>query len=153
MDESPRTATRGWLITLLGVALFAGGLVGLFLPVTLDSYDSAGIQVRCGNGYQAELLQAAVDDAQSASAGRPATDYVRQCTGALAHRRAVLFAVVAVGAVVLVTELVAWWRVGTALFAGNEHEWSEEPTQALHEAHVLDRRYHARWQPPSDTTL
>jgi len=61
--------------------------------------------------------------------------------------------VAALGTIILISELVAWSRVESRNSAENANEWSEEPIDALHEAHVLDRRYHSRWQPPSDTTL
>jgi hypothetical protein len=154
MDESPRTITSGWLITLIGIALLAGGLFGLCFPVFLNSYDSSGIQVKCGNGYYAELVQATADDEQSTSgAVQPTTGYVHQCMNALAHRREWLIPVAAVGAIILISELVASSRVQSRSSAANTNEWSEDPTEALHEAHVLDRRYHSRWKPPSDTTL
>jgi hypothetical protein len=154
MGESPRTITRGWLITLIGIALLAGGLFGLCFPVSLDSYDSSGIKVNCGNGYYAQTVQATADDERSKSgAAQPATGYVRQCMNALAHRREWLIPVAALGAIILISELVAWSRIGSRNSAANTNEWSEEPMDALHEAHVLDRRYHSRWQPPSDTTL
>jgi len=72
---------------------------------------------------------------------------------ALAHRREWLIPVAALGTIILISELVAWSRVESRNSAENANEWSEEPIDALHEAHVLDRRYHSRWQPPSDTTL
>jgi hypothetical protein len=154
MDESPKTITRGWLIALIGMALLAGALFGLCLPVFLNSYDSFGIRVKCGSGYYAELVKATADDQQSTSgAVQPASDYVHQCMNALAHRREWLIPVAAVGALILVWELVAWSRAKSRSSAANTNEWSEEPTDALHEAHVLDRRYHSRWNPPSDTTL
>jgi len=154
MEESSRTITRGWLITLIGIALLAGSLFGLCLPVYLNSYDSSGIRVKCGNGYYADLLQATVDDERSTSGtAQPATGYTRQCMDALAHRREWLIPVAALGTIILISELVAWSRVESRNSAENANEWSEEPIDALHEAHVLDRRYHSRWQPPSDTTL
>ena len=154
MDESPRTITRGWLIASIGIALLAGSLFGLYFPVFLDSYDSSGIEVKCGNVYHAELLQATADDAQSKSGTiRPATGYADRCMNAIARRREWLIPVTAIGALILISELVAWSRAGSRSSAANTNEWSEEPTDALHEAHVLDRRYHSRWKPPSDTTL
>jgi hypothetical protein len=153
MDESPRTISRGWLITTIGVALLAGGLFGLCFPVSLNSYDGSGIQVKCGNGYYAGLVQATADDQQPASAGQPATDYVHQCMNALAHRRELLIPLAVLGALILMWELVAWWRIDSGSSAPNTDDWLEEPTEAMHDAHVLDRRYHSRWQPPSDTTL
>jgi hypothetical protein len=148
--------TRGWLITLIGVALLAGGLVALRFPVFLDSYDSAGIQVKCGNGYYADLVQATTDDQQSASGVvQAATNYVDRCQSALAHRREWLIPVAALGAVIVVSGLAAWWRAGSRSPAATNktNKWSEIPPDALHDAEVLDRRSHPRWPRPSDTTL
>jgi hypothetical protein len=154
MDGSKRTHTRGWLIALIGAALLAGGLVGLCFPVFLDSYDRAGMQVKCGNGYYADLLQATADDQQSTSgAVQPATSYVHQCTSALAHRREWLIPVAALGALILIPELVAWLRAGSPTSVAKTKEWSEDPADALHDAEVLDRRYRSHWDRPSDTTL
>jgi len=108
MEESSRTITRGWLITLIGIAVLAGSLFGLCLPVYLNSYDSSGIRVKCGNGYYADLLQATVDDERSTSGtAQPATGYTRQCMDALAHRREWLIPVAALGTIILISELVA----------------------------------------------
>ena len=83
------TKIWGWPIILICFALVAVGLVGLWLPVYLDSFDSWGIRVKCGNGYSADLVQATIDDQQPTSAAvRPAASYVNQCQSALAHRRA-----------------------------------------------------------------
>ena len=101
------------------------------------------------------MLQATADDERSTSGttAQPATGYARQCMNALAHRREWLIPVAALGIIILISELVAWSRNEPPNSAANTNEWSEEPMDALHEAHVLDRRYHSRWQPPSDTTL
>ena len=116
MEESSRTITRGWLITLIGMALLSGGLLGLCLPVCLSSYDSTGIRVKCGNGYHADLLQAMADDDRSASGtGRPAAGYAGQCMDALAHRRELLIPVAALGVIIVISELVAWSRAGSRL--------------------------------------
>jgi hypothetical protein len=145
--------TRGWLITLIGVALLACGLFALRFPVFLDSYDSAGIQVKCGNGYYADLVQATTDDQQSASGiVQAATNYVDRCQSALAHRREWLIPVAALGALIVVSGLAAWSRAGSPS-PGATNEWSEIPPDALHDAEVLDRRSHPRWPRPSDTTL
>jgi hypothetical protein len=146
--------TRGWLITLIGVALLAGGLFGLCFPVFLDSYDSAGIQVKCGNGYYADLVQATTDDQQSTSGVVQAvTNYVDQCQSALAHRREWLIPVAALGTLFLIPGLAVWSRAGLRSSAAKTNEWSEDPADALHEAEVLDRRYRPRWARSSDTTL
>jgi hypothetical protein len=87
MERSEKTITRGWLAVLIGTALLVGGLVALCFPVFLGSYDKYGIQIK-GNGYHAELLQASLDDQESASAAtHPATSCVAQCNSSPAHRR------------------------------------------------------------------
>jgi hypothetical protein len=154
MDESTRTVTRGWLIMWIGIALLAGGLLGLCLPVFLDSYDSWGMRVKCGNGYYADLVQATTDDSQSTSGAlRPATSYVDQCGSALAHRRAWLIPVAALGVLILIPELVTWSHSGSASSAATTDEWSEDPVDFMHDAAVLDRRERPRRQRPTDTTL
>jgi hypothetical protein len=154
MDKSPRTITRGWVITLIAIALLAGGLFGLCFPVFLGSYDSSGIQVKCGNGYYAQLVQATTDDEKTASGTvQPATSYVHQCMSALAHRREWLIPVAALGALILISELLVWSRAKPGSSGAKTDAWSEDPWEALHEEEVLDRRYHRRWERPTDTTL
>jgi hypothetical protein len=149
-----RILSRGWLITLIGVALLAGGLFALCFPVFLGSYDSAGMQVKCGNGYYADLVQATTDDQQSASGVvQAATNYVDQCQSALAHRREWLIPVVAIGAVIAVSGLATWSLTRSPRPAATTNRWSEIPTDALHDAEVLDRRSHRGWPRSSDTTL
>ncbi|MBV9321421.1 MAG: hypothetical protein JO106_16220 [Mycobacterium sp.] len=139
---------------MIGIALLAGGLVGLCFPVFLDSYDSWGMRVKCGNGYYADLVQATTDDQQSTSgAVGPATSYVHQCESALAHRRAWLIPVAALGTLVVISELVAWSRSGSASSAATTNDWSEDPVDALHEAALLDRRDRPRRARSSDATL
>lgn len=155
MDQSEKTITRGWVALLVGTTLLVGGLVALCFPVLLGSYDKYGIQIKCGNGYHAELLQASLDDQEAASAGtRPPTSYVDQCNSALAYRRAWTIPVAAVGALILVPDLVAWARGGSPRPAEPAHEWSAEPTDTeMHEAALLDRRWRSHRPRPSDTTL
>ncbi|WP_139797683.1 hypothetical protein [Mycobacterium noviomagense] len=155
MERSEKTITRGWLAVLIGTALLVGGLVALCFPVFLGSYDKYGLQIKCGNGYHAELLQASLDDQESASAPtHPATSYVDQCNSALAHRRAWIVPVAVAGALILVPDLVAWARGGSTQPAAGPHEWSPEPTETeLHEAALLDRRWRSHRPRPSDTTL
>ena len=142
------------MITLIGIALLAGGLFALCFPVFLGSYDNLGIEVKCGNGYYAQLLQATTDDQQSKlETGQAATNYVEQCQSALAHRRAWLIPVTALGALILIPELVVWSRAGLRSLAATTDEWSEDPAEALHEAEELDRRARPRWNRSSDTTL
>jgi hypothetical protein len=153
MEQSEKTITRGWLAVLVGTALLVGGLVALSFPFFLGSYDKYGVQIKCGNGYYAELLQASIDDQESASTPtRPS--YVDQCGSALAHRRAWLIPVAVAGALILVPDLVAWARGGSAGPAEPPHEWSAEPTETeMHEAALLDRRWRSHRTRPSDTTL
>jgi hypothetical protein len=155
MEQSEKTITRGWLAVLVGAALLVGGLVALSFPVFLGSYDQYGVQIKCGNGYRAELLQALLDDQESASTpARPTTSYVDQCGRALAHRRAWLIPVVVAGALILVPDLVAWARGEAASPAEQPHEWSAEPTDTeMREAALLDRRWRSHRPRPSDTTL
>jgi hypothetical protein len=119
MDDSARVVTRGWLMMWIGTALLAGGLVTLCLPVYLASYDRYGVQIRCGNGYDSELLQAGIEDKGQPSAQFgastpvwPRTNYVDQCKSALVHRRAWLVPVAALGVLILVPELLVWSRAG-----------------------------------------
>ncbi|WP_375481858.1 hypothetical protein [uncultured Mycobacterium sp.] len=155
MEQSEKTLTHGWLAVLVGTALLVGGLVALSFPVFLGSYDKYGIQIKCGNGYRAELLQPSLDDQESASTPtRPTTSYVDQCRTALAHRRAWLIPVAGAGALILVPDLVAWARGGSARPAEPPHESSAEPTDTeMHEAALLDRRWRSHRPRPSDTTL
>jgi hypothetical protein len=155
MQQSDKTITRGWLAALVGTALLVGGLVTLCFPVFLASYDKYGVQIKCGNGYRTELLQASLDDQEAAAAPtRPTTSYVEQCNNALAHRRAWTIPVAAAGALILVPDLVAWARGGSPRPAEPPHEWSTEPTESeMHEAAVLDRRWRSHRPRPSDTTL
>ena len=71
-------ANRGPLIVFAAVVFLAGGIFALYLPVFIDAYDQFGWQVKCGNGFTAELTQAA------SAAGN---NYVDQCNSALMVRR------------------------------------------------------------------
>jgi hypothetical protein len=85
MDESARVVTRGWVDMLIGTFLVVGALVALCFPVYLDAYDRWGMQIKCGNGYYSQSLQATFDDQEQAQQSGPATRYVDQCKSALAH--------------------------------------------------------------------
>jgi hypothetical protein len=169
MDESEKVVTHGFVETLIGTFLFVGALVALCLPVYLGTYDRWGIELKCGNGYHAELLQATIDDRggdpqdpQYASAGTspgalPATSYVDQCTRAIAHRRAWTIPVAGVGALILILELVAWSRAGSRNFPAamrGANGWSTAPTDTtMQTAALLDRRDCSHRAPSSNTTL
>jgi hypothetical protein len=152
MDTSTKAITRGWLAMLVGAALLAAGLVALGFPVFLHAYDQWGIQIKCGNGYATQLLQATVDDQQAASAHvQPPTSYVDQCKSALMHRRAWTIPVAAVGLLILIPELVAWSRHGSPAFPESATPAPED--MDLQTAEVLDRKYRSHRPRPTDTTL
>jgi hypothetical protein len=151
MDKSAKVVTRGWVDMLIGTIVLAGALVVLCFPVYLGTYDRWGVQIKCGNGYYSQLLQATTDDQDQARRSAPTTDLVDQCKSALLHRRAWAIPVGAVGALILVPELVAWVRGGSAGPAQPTHE-SSEPLD-LHDAALLDRRYRSHRERSSDTTL
>lgn len=95
---------KGLAIVGVGLLLVAGGLLTLWWPVFLDTYDQWGFQIKCGNGFGSDLTQASI--AQQAMG----TGYVADCNSALAARRAWGIPVTGVGVLVLgwlVTEL---WR-------------------------------------------
>jgi hypothetical protein len=96
---------RGLLIFAVGLALLAGGLFALNFPVFLDSFDQYGVQLKCGTGYTSDLTQASIAD----TTGR-ATNYVDECYGALAFRRAWTITLAVIGWAILAWLLVAFWR-------------------------------------------
>lgn len=154
VGKSAKAITRGWLDMIVGAAVLAGALVALCFPVYLGTYDRWGIQIRCGNGYASQSTQASTDDRDQAHQPAPATNYVGQCNSALAHRRAWAIPVAAVGALILVPELVAWARGESRMPAGPATEsWDQAADTALHDAALLDRRYRSHRARPSDTTL
>jgi hypothetical protein len=152
MDKSARVLTRGWLDMIIGAVVLAGALVALGFPVFLGTYDRWGIQIKCGNGYSSQLVQATADDQDRARQSAPATSYVDQCKSALLHRRVWTLPVAAAGALILIPELAAWARGGSPSRDEQTHEWPAEPTD-LHEAALLDRRHRSHWPRPPDTTL
>jgi hypothetical protein len=152
MEESAKVVTRGWVDMLIGTIVFAGALVALCFPVYLGTYDRWGVQIKCGNGYHSQLLQATTGDQDQARRSAPATDLVDQCKSALLHRRAWAIPVGAVDALILVPELVAWARGGSRSRGEPPHESSAEPAD-LHDAALLDRRYRSHRGRSSDTTL
>jgi hypothetical protein len=89
-------SNRGLLTAALAVALLVGGLLALHFPVYIDAYDRWGWQIECGDGYGADLAQAAIaDEGFDPASGEPppanvstGNDYVGQCNTALAIRRA-----------------------------------------------------------------
>lgn len=165
MDESAHMISRDWLIMSVGIVLLAGGLLALCFPVFLDDYDRWGIQVKCGNGYYSQLLQATVDDQdpgrQSAPgsvpvAVRPATNYVDRCKSALARRRAWAVPTAGLGALILIPKAVTWARSGATepSSPASTSALSASPTDTnMRTAALLDRRDRSRRTRPSNTTL
>jgi hypothetical protein len=142
----------------IGAILLAGALLALWLPIYLDTYDKWGVQIKCGNGYysqlDSQLMPAITDNQDQARQSALATYYVGQCKSALAHRRAWAIPVAAVGALIVVPELVAWARGRARSLAATTNEsWTEPADMALHDAALLDRRYRSHRARPSDTTL
>lgn len=96
---------RGWFSFFLGAALVGIGLLALNFPVFLDVYDQWGWQIKCGTGYNADLMQAEI--ARQAS---PHTNFVDQCQTALLSRRAWSIPIAVVGWLILSGVAVALWR-------------------------------------------
>ena len=162
VDESAKVVTRGVIVGAVGLLLLVGSLVALHFPVYIPDFDKWGAHVKCGNGYHSELLQATVDDnggldPQSLPGGvsaavRAPTNYVDQCRSALAQRRVWLMPVAAVGALILILELVVWARSASPKPTAG----AANPTDtdmARPSATVLDRRHRSRWTRSSNTTL
>ena len=68
--------TLRWWILVVGVVLIAGGLTGLFIPVSVSD-GSQG--VGCGS--------AAIEDASGAQSANGGSDLVLQCDNAVSNRR------------------------------------------------------------------
>lgn len=164
MDESAKVLTRGWLDMLLGSALLLGALVALCYPVHLGTYDQYGIQLSCGNGYHAELLQATINDrgkdpqdpqapVYTKRVAGPANNYVDQCKSALAHRRAWTIPVAALGALIVTPELLAWARGQSTASTGPSLALRADTDTSLQTAELLDRRECSHRERAFNTTL
>jgi hypothetical protein len=66
-----------WWILVVGVVLIAGGLTGLFFPISVD--DGTGHDIGCGS--------AAIEDASGAQSANGGTDFVLQCDTTVSHQR------------------------------------------------------------------
>ncbi|GFG52780.1 hypothetical protein [Mycolicibacterium agri] len=100
-----RRHARAFYLGVVGLAMIGVGLLALNFPVFIDAFDQFGFQIKCGNGYFANLSQA-----QEATGG----DYVGQCENALMWRRLWTIPLVAIGAVILaviiLVEATVWGR-------------------------------------------
>lgn len=94
-------ANRGPLIVFAAVVFLAAGLFALYLPVFIDVYDQFGWQVKCGNGFAAELNQA------SSAVGPAGVNYVDQCGRALMVRRLWAIPTAVLGALALTWQAAA----------------------------------------------
>ncbi|MGV0680362.1 hypothetical protein ABQE62_29565 [Mycolicibacterium fortuitum] len=86
---------RAVYIGIAGAVVLAIGLYLLSLPVYLDDFDRFGMQIPCGSGYSAHLVQAT-------AAGQ---EYVDKCGSAMMTRRLWTIPVVAIGALALIAVL------------------------------------------------
>ncbi len=93
--------SRGPLTVFTAVVLLGGGLLALYIPVFIDAFDQFGWQVKCGNGFTAELTQA------SGAAGTAGNNYVDQCNGALMVRRLWAIPTAALGGMTLTWQAAA----------------------------------------------
>ena len=84
-------ALRWWILTI-GLVLVAGGLTGLFIPLSVS--DANGQGIGCGS--------AAIEDASGAQSANGGTDFVMQCDSAVFDRRAWSIPMVLVGALAAV---------------------------------------------------
>lgn len=136
---------------LLGTALLVGALVALSFPVYLGSYDRYGMQIKCGNGYSSQLVQATVDDQEQAE--HSPTNYVDQCKSAVAHRRAWVMPVAGLAVLILIPELVAWARRESSTPAGPALALRADTDTSLQTAELLDRRECSYRERAANTTL
>jgi hypothetical protein len=88
-----------------GLALGLIGLAALWFPIELGQHDVYGFPVKCGNGFNANLAQAA----QNAGG-----DFVTKCDTALLTRRVWAIPSVAVGWLLFAAFLYAWAREAPA---------------------------------------
>lgn len=153
MGKVGQVISRDRLVVMVGTILLAGGLLGLWFPVSLGAYDRYGIQINCGNGYSGRLLQATADDAPAYAS--PAISHVDQCRSALAHRRVWAIPTAALGALTLTLEAVtpARRRPMSLGSPASPDTWSEAPDDYWHEAANLDRRGCPYRERPAGTTL
>ncbi|MDV3125705.1 hypothetical protein M1247_12330 [Mycobacterium sp. 21AC1] len=87
---------RAVYLGIAGAIVLAVGLYLLSMPVYLDDFDQYGMQIPCGTGFSAHMVQAA-------AAG---DEYVDKCGSALLTRRLWTIPVVVLGALALVAVLV-----------------------------------------------
>ncbi len=89
---------RQIVAAVVAVVLLTFGLLALRWPVYLSDFDAWGVQVKCGNGFSADLVQASF-------AGQ-----ADRCQRALAVRRAWAIPVAALGWLIIVALVVPLLR-------------------------------------------
>jgi hypothetical protein len=94
---------RRLLVLAAAVALIAIGVFALQFPVYLTEFDRWGAQIRCGNGFGAELLQASIADDGS-------TSFTDGCRTALAVRRGWAIPTIVFGWAVLSWAVFPWLK-------------------------------------------
>lgn len=98
---------RRLLILGAAIAMIAVGLLALQFPVNLNEFDKWGIQINCGNGFGAELLQASIADT-TASSTQTSTRFTNACHTALTVRRVWAISLTVLGAAVLSWVAYRW---------------------------------------------
>ena len=106
---------RAVYIGIAGALMLAIGLYLMSLPVYLDDFDQFGMQIPCGSGFGAHLVQAN-------AAGQ---EYADKCGSAVMTRQLWTIPVVALGALALIAVL---FRAATSLGA---RDIAAEPRYAL----------------------
>lgn len=86
---------RAVYIGIAGAVILGIGLYLLSLPVYLDDFDQFGVQIPCGTGFSAHLVQA----------GAAGQEYVDKCGSALTTRRLWTIPIAALGALALIAVL------------------------------------------------
>ncbi|MGV0743311.1 hypothetical protein [Mycolicibacterium sp. XJ870] len=107
---------KGLLILSAGILLLIGGLIALWMPVFIDSYDQWGFQIKCGNGFGSALTQAAIAD-EALHSG-----YVGECNSALAVKRAWAIPVTTIGALILGWVVIELWRHAAIVTADDDRQ-------------------------------
>ncbi|MBU9762854.1 hypothetical protein FR943_03155 [Mycobacterium sp. TNTM28] len=87
---------RAIYLGIAGIIVLGIGLYVMSLPVYLDDFDQFGMQIPCGSGYSAHLVQAT-------AAGQ---EYVDKCGSALTTRRLWAIPIVVLGALAVIAVLV-----------------------------------------------
>src|SRR3978361_1945273 len=89
----PEGYTVRWILGVLGAAAVLGSLLGLTLPLSLQSVDRSGMPIACGIGFHPDHHVAAHEDAvnqdlrNTFGALYEPSDYAAQCDAIVYTRR------------------------------------------------------------------